>query len=181
MQKTRLLRQFHALEQARQKLIDELKTLDTAMLQQKPAADKWSVCEVLDHLQVAEAFSIGYAAKKMQGGKSVKKTGLASAARATMLSVSLRSGLKWKAPAVIANAVENLPFDMVVEKWDAVRQRMKDFVEQLPDELIGREIYRHPYGGRLNAAQMLQFFEDHFYHHLKQIKRIRKSMATQQA
>ena len=70
MQKTKLLRQFNMLETSRKKLTDDLKKLDPALLQYKPAPDKWSVSEVLNHLQFSEQASIAYATKKILGGKS---------------------------------------------------------------------------------------------------------------
>lgn len=166
------------LETSRKKLTDDLKKLDPALLQYKPAPDKWSVSEVLNHLQFSEQASIAYATKKILGGKSLKKTGMAATLRAEALSLLLRSGYKWKAPAVLAAAAENLPFEEVAERWTATRQRMKSFLENLPDELIMREIYKHPRAGRLNALQMMQFFHDHFNHHLPQINRLKKAIAA---
>lgn len=176
MQKTKLLRLFNALEASRKKLLDDLKKLDQPSLQFKPDPNQWSVSQVLNHLQFSERASIAYAAKKMQGGKAVKKTGIAATIRAEALSLFLRSGYKWKAPAVLAAASENLPFDEVLQRWDETRRQMKYFLENLPDDLISREIYKHPRAGRLNAMQMMQFFGDHFNHHLPQINRVKKAM-----
>lgn len=166
------------LETSRKKLTDDLKKSDPVLLQHKPAPDKWSVTEVLNHLQFSEQASVAYAAKKILGGKSLKKTGIAATLRAEALSLLLRSGYKWKAPAVLAAAAENLPFEEVTQRWDATRQRMKSFLENLPDELISREVYKHPRAGRLNALQMMQFFQDHFNHHLAQINRLKKAIAA---
>ncbi|MBK9730749.1 MAG: DinB family protein [Chitinophagaceae bacterium] len=178
MQKTKLLRQFNALEVSRVKLMDDLKKLEKGSLQFKPNADKWSVNQVLNHLQFSERASITYATKKMQGGKSVHKTGLSATVRSEALSLFLRSGYKWKAPAVLAAASENLPFEEVLQRWNETRVQMKSFLENLPEDLISREIYKHPRAGRLNVIQMMQFFQDHFNHHLPQINRLKKEITA---
>ncbi|MEP7127632.1 MAG: DinB family protein [Chitinophagales bacterium] len=152
--------------------------MDKGSLQFKPDPDKWSVNQVLNHLQFSERVSIAYASKKMQGGKSVRKTGLVATVRSEALSLLLRSGFKWKAPAVLAAASENLPFEEVHQRWNETRVQMKSFLENLPEDLIIREIYKHPRAGRLNAIQMMQFFQDHFNHHLPQINRLKKAMVA---
>ncbi|MEO6167031.1 MAG: DinB family protein [Chitinophagales bacterium] len=178
MQKTKLLRQFNALEASRTKLLTDLRLLRKEVLTFKPAADKWSVNQVLYHLFLAESASAAYASKKMLGGTSIKKTGAAASIRSSLLSLVLRSGYKWKAPAMLGSVPEDVDFEEVVQRWDDSRGRLKSFIEGLPDNLLEREIYKHPRAGRLNAGQMVQFFEDHFEHHLAQIKRLKKGAAA---
>lgn len=178
MQKTKLLRQFNALEASRIKLLAELRLLRKEVLTFKPAADKWSVNQVLYHLHLAESGSVAYASKKMLGGNAIKKTGAAASIRSSMLSLLLRSGYKWKAPAILGSAPEELDFEEVVQRWDDSRARLKSFLENLPDSMLEREIYKHPRAGRLNAEHMVQFFRDHFEHHLAQIKRLKKEAAA---
>lgn len=174
MQKTKLLLQFNALEASRKKLLKELDSLERKTLDFKPAPDKWSITQVLYHLNFSETRSMAYVSKKMQGGSNIKKTGLIADIRLSLLSLLLQSGYKWKAPAILGDVPENLNYEDVIQQWDESRNQLKTFLENLSENLLNREIYRHPRAGRLNAGHMMQFFQDHFDHHLKQVKRLKR-------
>lgn len=52
--RTELLRQLHDLDGRRQALLDGLETLTHEQLAFKPAPDKWSILQVVEHLVLAE-------------------------------------------------------------------------------------------------------------------------------
>lgn len=171
MQKTKLLLQFRKLEATRQDLIKKLEACDEKIAGYRPAPDKWSVTQIFYHLNLSESQSIGYVRKKMLGGDKLKQTGLAAEFRYATLKLTLQSNFKFKAPAILGNVPEHLNYHEVMANWNETRRELQTLLETMPDHLIGREVYRHPRAGRLNLAQMVAFFQDHFDHHTRQVKR----------
>jgi hypothetical protein len=104
MNRPELLSKYSSLENNRLKLMADLAPIDDHILSYKPSSDKWSIVQILFHLHSAEARSIGYVKKKMQAGESLNKTGLLAAARFTYMKWMLRSGVKWKAPAILGGS-----------------------------------------------------------------------------
>lgn len=172
MKKESLLRRFEQLEDSRKKLLADLAGVNEMILYKKPAAGKWNITQIIYHLQFSEAISAGYVRKKMQGGNALKKTGATAVIRSTFLKWLLRSGYKWKAPPMLGNVPEELMYNEVMSSWEESRKNLLALIDTMPGELASREIYRHPRAGRLNLFHMLDFFQDHFDHHLLQIKRI---------
>jgi hypothetical protein len=48
---------------------------------------------------------------------------------------------------------------------------MAAFLDNLPAEYADKEVYRHPFAGRMSLAGMLSFFEAHFINHRRQLYR----------
>jgi hypothetical protein len=111
----------------------------------------------------------------------LKKAGIKAAARELALNTYLSSPLKWKAPEAISG--DNLPdhetFWKTVQKWKNQRVELREFLETVPDELLKKEIYKHPFVGRISIIGMLRFFDRHFNRHRKQINRIIKNYPEQ--
>jgi hypothetical protein len=172
MKKELLLRRFEQLETSRQKLLADLADVNELILYKKPVPGKWNITQIIYHLQFSEGISAGYVKKKMQGGNALKKTGATAMIRSTLLKWLLLSGYKWKAPPMLGNVPEELLYSEVISCWEESRKTLFSLIDTMPEDLAGREIYRHPRAGRLNLFHMLDFFQDHFDHHLLQIKRI---------
>src|SRR5689334_17711008 len=96
----KLQQKLDRLEASKADLLTKLDHCDPFILYFKPAPDKWCIPQVIYHLNYAEALSIQYVSKKMLGGTSVKKSGIATNLRSLYLRSLLRSGYKWKAPAM---------------------------------------------------------------------------------
>lgn len=171
MQKTKLLLQFRKLEDTRHDLIKKLEACDDQVRAYKPVPDTWSVTQIFYHLNLSESQSIGYVRKKMLGGDQLKQTGLAAEVRYTALKLTLQSNYKFKAPAILGDVPENLNYHEVLANWNETRRQLQSLLETMPDHLLNRELYRHPRAGRLNLSQMIAFFQDHFDHHARQVKR----------
>ena len=175
MQKKMLRLKLDKLEESRKILLTELNALDEKILKRKPAPGKWSVNQIIYHLNLAESGSIRYVKKKMLGGHDLKNTGIMAATRSFFLKWLLQSGYKWKAPKVLGDVPEEVNYSDVIQNWNETRHELYLLIDTLPEELIGKEVYRHPRAGRLNMLHMVEFFQDHFDHHLLQINLLKKS------
>src|SRR5215217_7628607 len=169
MPKSKVNLQFEKLESTRMKLWSRLRDLDNSILQFRPANDKWSILQILFHLNSSESNSVKYIRKKSQGGSSIPKSSFISSLKSFVLSAALRF-LKWKKPAVLPDPPENLSTSEVINTWNETRIQLKQLLEKLPDDMLDRNIFRHPAAGRINMKDALKFMQDHFDHHLKQIE-----------
>ncbi len=167
-----LLRQFERLEECRAELLSRIEGLDEPRLNRRPGENQWSVIQVICHLTRAEELTLVYIRKKMKYRSNLQKAGIAAALRSVALTVALRSGLRFKAPARSAEIPEEQDLATTRGEWDRVREEWKATLESFPAELAGQAVFRHPVAGRLSLAQGLRFMEEHILHHAKQIDRI---------
>lgn len=175
MQKNKLRVKLDKLEDSRKKLVSELNTFDEKVLKFKPAPGKWSITQILYHLDFAESGSIRYVKKKMLGGDALKSTGIIAATRFFFLKWLLHSGYKWKAPKALGDVPEDVKYAEVIHRWNETRDHLRMLIDSIPEQLVGKEVYRHPRAGRLNLLHMIEFFQDHFDHHLMQINSLKGS------
>ncbi|MCX7637321.1 MAG: DinB family protein [Cyclobacteriaceae bacterium] len=167
------------LEQQRHDIIRLIGKLPEELFLKQPPDRSWSVAEVLTHLITVEHLSLGYMKKKALDWNKAQTAGPGSQIRLGMFILSQRLPLKFKAPAVVVqNTPSTVPLKNTLERWQAVRDEMKEFLAAIPDEHIHKEIYKHPQAGRFTARQALVVFREHAKHHLPQIKRLLKSFSS---
>lgn len=114
-----------------------------------------------------------YVKKKLSYQPELKRAGIGSSLRTTFVNSYLRSPLKRKAPKIISgdNLPEESTFWEVVKIWKTDREEMRRYLEELPDDLFKKQVYKHPFAGRMTLNGMLSFFQQHYERHLKQIRR----------
>ncbi len=154
-------------------LLEDLKDQPDHVLNEKLSPDKWSIHQTMYHLILAEELSLKYVQKKLSFNPELKNTGIMTFFRRTALNLYFLYPFRVKAPAAISN--ENLPTEVrfweVVQKWKDVRKETKEYLASLPEDLLKKEIYKHPAIGRLSLKDMLKFYDLHFTRHRKQINR----------
>ncbi|MCB9287063.1 MAG: DinB family protein [Lewinellaceae bacterium] len=167
-------RRLNKMDQRLQRLLDELSNYDNEILNNKPADGGWSALQVMHHLILAEEGSVKYVRKKLSFDPELKSAGLMSAWRASLLNFYFILPFKFKAPPGVGDDV--LPaqsdFREVSGRWLANRKELRSYLENLPPELFGKSIYRHPFAGRMSLEGMVRFFDGHFERHRKQISRV---------
>lgn len=161
------------LEQALDKYRSELNLIPDAQFDVTPPAGGWSYAEVYAHILQADYGSL------IAAEKCARKTVGTTTKHANILGwIVLTSGsfppIKFKAPPAPAYAVKKISKEDARNLLIKVRARLESVMEIIKD---APEDYRikHPRLGMLNAKQWLKFTRIHSEHHLKQLKRIRKS------
>jgi hypothetical protein len=166
-----LKKQWNNLEKKRVDLMLLLSKYDVSTLNKKPSPEAWSANQVLIHLMQAEAMSLSYMRKKLSfDGVRVPRAGIKSRLRRFGLRVLFALPFKFKAPANLDNLPENSDFNVLKTQWASQRLDLETFIESLPDNLIHSELWKHQIAGKMSIAQMVDFFEDHFDRHQKQIE-----------
>lgn len=157
-------------------LFEELATYSDERLNRQPADGGWSAIQTLHHLILSEDLSLGYVRKKLSFNPAVEKVNFSTRLRSFLLAAYLNSPMKRQAPAMITG--ENLPaFATLADtraRWEEVRQDWTNYLSNLPDNLLDKQVYKQPFAGRLGWLQTLDFFEAHFQRHRKQASRAAK-------
>ena len=169
----RIKNKFERLEESRKALIRSIESAGVSSLNKAPKPGKWSVNQILYHLQMSEYGSYKYVTKKLQSD-NISTNGWKSKMASLILKIALVLPLKYKAPKVARIPPESLDFPELKITWEKNRVALWEMISTLPEETARRNIYRHPAAGRFNLSQMLTFFQDHFDHHLKQVMGILK-------
>jgi uncharacterized damage-inducible protein DinB len=142
----------------------------------RPAPDGgWSPIQNLHHLLRSEELSLAYVHKKMGFESSFPPVDLGARWRGWLLLLTMRTPLKFKAPAMIGGNPESLPAYATLAdtrtQWAEVTQKWTDFLEKMPDTLANRLVYKHPRAGKITWAAVLRFFGVHLARHRRQIER----------
>ena len=168
----RLQQRFDRLEDTRSKLLARLEGHDRARLNRPRADGGWSALQVLHHVITAEEGTLRYVSKKMQGGTSLPRAGLASRVRLLALQAANVSPIRFKAPGVTAAVPTEIDPDELRARWDAVRTGWTERLEGFPDELLDRMVFRHAMAGLMGLPDALSFLQSHLAHHAGQVERL---------
>jgi uncharacterized damage-inducible protein DinB len=170
---TKVEKLWQALEQQRINLFQELDKKDPSVLNRKSAPNVWSANQNLEHLLSAEASSLMYLKKKLSHDSSdIPKAGIKSWGRRLMLRVAFAlPNLKFKAPKSLGVLPETSDYTDLKHRFAQQRAELKAFLDAMPNDLLEGEVWKHARAGKMSIAQMLDFFEDHFSRHERQLKR----------
>jgi hypothetical protein len=163
---------FLRLEESRNTLIERLKSIPSGKLETSPRSDKWSVSQIFYHLNKAESLSIQYVSKKRLDVNTLKKTGIIEELKIFFLKIrfSLPAGIK--APSVLGDMPGAVDYNEIITEWNATRNKLKELIESLPDDMLYKNVFKQPALGRLNIFQMLDFMQAHFDRHRRQAEAI---------
>ncbi len=167
--KTTILEKVEQIENDRIDLLNKLAEYDEDKLNCKPASGKWSVLQIINHLIISEKLSVIYIKRKLSGKNGLGKATLKSKINAFVLRYGLLLPLKLKAPENVSNLPDYDSFENIKQNWDKVRKSFVSIIIDLPDDMLDKDIFKHPTVGKMNIEGAIDFFDSHFKHHRKQI------------
>lgn len=164
--------QFDRLEATRKDLVGRLEARDHVVLNRPRADGGWSVVQVLSHVISAESGTRRYISRKMLGGTSLPPAGFTSGARLLALKLAMVSPVRFRAPAITAEVPEEADPAAVFAQWDEVREKWRRLLDEFPDEIRDRMVFRHTLVGLMGMDDTLVFLQTHLDHHARQIDRL---------
>ncbi len=171
--RTAILQKYQHYDARVSAYLDKLAAYSDVQLNTPPAEGGWSPIQVLHHLLLVEEGTLAYVRKKLSFNPLLEKIGLANYWRHFLLTVFIETPLKFKAPAGISGP--NLPeFATLAEtraRWEKARRDWAVFFGELPEELLDKQVFKHPFVGRLGWRQTVVFLDGHFRRHRRQIGR----------
>lgn len=170
-------KRFQLLETKKERLFTELAdhTQETLLLPEKEGA--WSVIECVHHIYITELGTEMYIRKKTQKPELVPATNSLVAFKLIALKYTFGTPIKFKAPAILPKAPADTTLEKIDTDWTKSRSSLRDLMNDLPDELQKKGIFKHPLIGRISMIQTLEFLDFHFDRHEHQVRRILKAVA----
>jgi hypothetical protein len=162
---------FDALQGEFAQLIAELDKHERKLLEKSPAPAKWSVSQVMYHLNSAESRSVQYVNKKRLGAAQLKRTDIYAQLRLFVARFAFYLPIKFRAPNLLGEVPQYVSYEQIKNEWVQTRIVLKSLLNSLSDDELNKPIFRQPTFGRWNIFQMLGFMKTHFRRHQKQIQR----------
>jgi hypothetical protein len=173
MSRNNLSKVLNELDKEMHDLFAYVKQFSDKELNTKPSPDAWSVNQVIQHLIIGEQAALAHVKKKITySNGNIKKASAASRLRALLLSTSMRQPLKLTAPANSIVGMEDLAdFKVLKNKWIEARLELRTYLNEINEDFLDAELYKHPVVGIMDIWGMLNFFQTHTERHEKQIRK----------
>lgn len=169
----KLRKQLTRLENSRLQLKNKVAAISPEHINESVIDNHWTLGQVLYHLYLVDRLTLQAMQERVKEGKVTSKISLKHKWRALLLKIALRLPLKFRAPSSVEKGIpDKVVFDELMLDWQKTREELKNFIEQLPTDSYDMKIFRHPRIGMINLYQTLAFIQDHFDHHLPQIKNL---------
>lgn len=134
--------------------------------------EKWSQFQLLYHLYTVESAILNYIKYKHKKGELIYLAGIKSKLRYLSLKLLLLTNFKFKAPKKVNQIPESIDFKTLKKNWNTTQNDFESFLENFPQELSGKAVFKHPYAGLLSIEQTISFIVDHAKHHRVQMNRL---------
>ena len=171
---------FKRLQDDHRLFMAELDREKQEVLETSPAPGKWSVTQVMYHLNKAESLSVLYVSKKRLGVAQLKPTRIEAQVRLLVAWIGFNIPIKYPAAKVLGDMPPVVKYDEIKPQWLKTRESLASLLESLSDDEIRKPIFKQPFFGRWNIFQMLSFMQIHFSRHKKQMLRAMEMVKKKQ-
>jgi hypothetical protein len=158
------------LEQTRDAIVSETKGLSEAQIKFKPAPDRWSVAETLEHIALAEDFLFQNVTDKVMKSPAGPADRDTAKADAMVLAMIPDRSHKAQAPPPLVPTGRWTPTE-TLDHFLKCRAQTIAFMESTPD--LRQHVTESPLGQPLDAYEWLLFVGAHSERHTKQILEVK--------
>jgi hypothetical protein len=158
------------LQQTEDGVANSIKGLSQAQLKFKPAPDRWSVAETLEHIALAEDFILQNISDKIMKAPAGAATRDTAKADAAVLAMVPDRSHKAQAPGPLVPSGRWTP-DETLARFEKSRARTIEFLQSTPD--LRQHVIDSPLGQPLDAYEWLLFIGAHSARHTKQIEEVK--------
>lgn len=153
-------------DEARAKLLETVSGLTDQELNEKPADDKWSIKQILEHLYVMESVIIKTIQSELQTGNYKK-------ASDKPIERTIERSIKIKAPDFAQPSDDFKTLEELTSKLSATHDLLKMISETVPPENLDEKSYPHPVFGNMSLKQWIPFIGYHELRHIEQIEEVK--------
>ena len=158
------------LEQTRDAIVAATKGLSEAQMKFKPAPDRWSVAETLEHIALAEDFLLQNLTNKIMKSPAGPADRDTARADAMVLAMIPDRSHKAQAPPPLVPTGRWPPAE-TLDHFQKSRAQTIAFLESTPD--LRQHVADSPLGQPLDAYEWLLFVSAHSERHTKQILEVK--------
>ena len=170
--------EFDRLEADTKDLLTYLNKYEAEALNRSPQPGVFTALQNCEHLMKAELGAMGYIRKKLSFEPTLKRANFRTRMRLPMLLLATKLPIKIKAPKGMQK--EDLPersdFFELAKRWQRNRDELAAYLRSLPEDHYDKELFKHPFAGKLTLAGMLRFHREHLARHRRQIRRTLREM-----
>lgn len=171
-----MVRRLELIDQRRVALLDELATLDSAVLAAHPRPGKWSIGEIVEHLILSERdvlHDLPDPAELTTRAQSFRNHLLYG-----LVMFILRFDVPVKAPSRGMLPRGGRPFHELREMWDTNHRWIRACLGNLDGAGWRRPVFMHPVTGPLTPAQAVRMLDVHLDRHIRQIRRLQRMLQS---
>jgi uncharacterized damage-inducible protein DinB len=158
------------LAETRENLHRSTKNLSPTQLQFKPAPDRWSVAECLEHIVIVEDFILSTINSTLQQPPGSFKSAISDDVLDERLKKATERATRVKAPANL-EPTGRRPHDQLHREFDATRKRTADFVSST-NAPLRQSGFPHPILGNLDCYQWVLLIGGHGERHRAQAEEV---------
>lgn len=167
---------FNSLSNDKNYLINETSYLTDDEFNLSTTEGKWSIGQILYHIILVERITVISLQKNIKNLSTLEEASTKNVLSSQLLKRALRSDRKFKAPDIAAKVPEKASLSELSTKWEKIRIDLTSLLEIFPQEDENKLVYDHPYAGKLNIIQTLDFLVEHLQHHKRQIEVIKNNL-----
>ncbi|WP_159431018.1 DinB family protein [Bacillus massilinigeriensis] len=157
----------------REEILQSVMGLSDSELNVKPSAEKWSIMQVLEHLNLVERFVLKQVEKVMASDKETNTD-------AKPIHLSTDRKRKISAPSILEPTEQFITLAEMKEKLHASRNSLEAFVAGADKGKMLQRSFLHPAFGDLNVKQWIEFIGWHEKRHLEQIEEIKQELEQEE-
>ncbi|MDQ1639645.1 MAG: hypothetical protein QOF62_2984 [Pyrinomonadaceae bacterium] len=170
------------LDRGHEKLLATVTPLNDALFAQPPAADSWSIAQIIQHLALVEDRVIKDLEKQIS--RPPRKVSFVRRFMPTSL-VSSRL-LRVKAPQAVnpetmgsAAAASEIPSKAAaIDNYDRARNDLKTLCATHGNDRFRQIVFKHPFLGEIDGVAAVSFVGYHEQRHYKQIREVLKKLGA---
>jgi uncharacterized damage-inducible protein DinB len=160
------------LQQSREIFLNSFSGVTEEQSRLKPAADRWSVLDTVEHLTTAETIQL-----KLISTQRIPRAGDAPNREHAFLQMIPNRTHKMESPEGARPIGRFATLAEAAEQFNATRAGVIRFLEQHTEDLRASEVkHPHPAAGMVSICEMLVAMAMHANRHAAQIEEIRKTL-----
>jgi len=159
------------LESTKKGVLDATKDLSDAQWNFKPAPERWSVAEVMEHIAASEDFLFGVVTEKIMKAPPRPEAADITAIDAMVLAKVPDRTNKAQAPEPLRPTNRYDSPQASQKHFVESRAKTAEFLEKTPD--LRAHAADSPFGAKLDAYQWILFIAAHSERHTKQINEVK--------
>ena len=164
-------RRLRRLDSVHEKLIVTVSPLESDIYNKQPAADEWSVGEIVHHLCLVEE-RVTHELEAAIARPPRRPTFLRRLIPTSIVSSRL---VHVKAPKAV-NPSKTPDKQETLASFASIRANLKRFCEANDDTRLRHVVFRHPFLGEIDGVAAVSFVGYHEQRHLKQIREVLRKL-----
>ncbi|HXZ13831.1 MAG TPA: DinB family protein [Candidatus Sulfotelmatobacter sp.] len=155
-----------SLAESRERLLRAVEGLSREQLHYRPAPDRWTVAEIVEHVAFVEGRILGMIQKTLSAGPTPEKRSALEGRESVFFENVEARTPRLQAPDAV-KPCGRWPDDQLLKEFEAARQRTREFAGSNEADLR-THFFPHPFFGDLDLYQWLLLIAAHCDRHRAQ-------------